>query len=95
MLDQPTQAYYPSEIARQAGVPESDDDRLAVRRMYELINSVVTELKPDLQVIVCDHANLNEDWFQQSVVENWRLGGQLVPNDWIERAKREDNSKDE
>lgn len=95
MLDQPTQAYYPSEIARQAGVPESDDDRLAVRRMYELINSVVTELKPDLQVIVCDHANLYEDWFQQSVVENWRLGGQLVPNDWIERAKREDNSKDE
>lgn len=92
MLDQPTQAYYPSEVAQLSGEPDNDDDRLAVRRMYELINSVVTELSPDLQVIVCDHANLDEDWFQQAIVENWRQGEQLVPAEWIDRARSEDQA---
>jgi hypothetical protein len=36
-----------------------------------------------------DHANLDESWFQSSVTENWRDGGQLVPADWIQRARTE------
>jgi Protein of unknown function (DUF3732) len=89
MLDQPTQAYYPSELDQLSGVPSRDEDRLAVRRMYELMLEVVKELAPEFQVVVCDHANLDEPWFQEAITENWRSGAQpipqLVPAAWIER----------
>ncbi|MGY4898648.1 DUF3732 domain-containing protein [Micromonospora aurantiaca (nom. illeg.)] len=82
MLDQPTQAYYPSEVEQHHGVPRDDDDRAAVRRLFELMRDVATELAPDMQIIVCDHADLPEPWFQQAVRHNWR-GDALIPNEWI------------
>lgn len=56
---------------------------LAVEAMFKLIFDVVTELAPDLQVIVCDHAHLNTHWFEQSIRHEWRNGVKLVPADWI------------
>ena len=32
MLDQLTQAYYPSDVERRAGVPEGEEDRAAQRQ---------------------------------------------------------------
>jgi hypothetical protein len=83
MLDQPTQAYYPSEVAKQTGVADSDTDRAAVRRLFELIRDVVAELAPEMQIIVCDHANLPEQWFQDAVIHNWREGRKLIPASWL------------
>jgi hypothetical protein len=83
MLDQPTQAYYPSDVEQEAGVPAGDDDRQAVQRLYELMRDVTQELAPSMQVISCDHANLQEDWFQEAVVENWRGGIKLIPESWM------------
>ncbi len=83
MLDQPTQAYYPSEIEQQSGVPDSDSDKEAVRRMFRLLHDVAEELAPNLQIIVCDHANLPEDWFRGSVAHNWRDGEALIPQSWL------------
>ena len=83
MLDQPTQAYYPSEIEQQTGVPDSDSDKEAVRRMFRLLHDVAEELAPNLQIIVCDHANLPEDWFRGSVAHNWRDGEALIPQSWL------------
>jgi len=86
MLDQPTQAYYQSDVEQQKGVPEADDDRAAVHRMFELMRDVASELAPDMQIIVCDHANLLDPWFQDAVVHNWREGQKLIPDEWIEQA---------
>ena len=83
MFDQPTQAYYPSEVEKQAGVPHRDSDREAVRRMFQLLYDIAAELNPGLQIIVCDHANLPEDWFRESVIHNWRDGEALIPGSWI------------
>jgi hypothetical protein len=83
MVDQPTQAYYPSEVAQRSGDMDTDSDRVAVRRLFELIRDVVAELSPAMQVIVCDHANLTETWFQDCVVHNWRDGRKLIPADWL------------
>jgi uncharacterized protein DUF3732 len=98
MLDQPTQAYYPSELEQQSGVPTRDEDRLAVRRLYELMLEVIQELAPEFQVVVCDHANLDEPWFQEAITENWRAGAQaipqLVPAEWIERLAIDQASRD-
>lgn len=83
MLDQPTQAWYPSEVEEWDGVPTVDSDREAVRAVFRLLLDVVNELAPAFQVIVCDHANLPEDWFQDAVVHNWRGGEKLIPAEWI------------
>jgi hypothetical protein len=83
MLDQPTQAYYPSEVEQQAGVPLRDSDKEAVRRMFRLLHDIAEEVSPQLQIIVCDHANLPEDWFRDSVVHNWRNGEALIPESWL------------
>jgi hypothetical protein len=83
MFDQPTQAYYPSEVEQQEGIPLRDSDREAVRRMFLLLYEIAAELAPQLQIIVCDHANLPEEWFRQSVVHNWRNGEALVPAAWL------------
>lgn len=47
---------------------------------------IATELAPDFQIIVCDHANLPEDWFQTAVSHNWRDGEKLIPQEWIDEA---------
>lgn len=83
MLDQPTQAYFPSDVAQARGDMDTDPDRLAVRRLFELIRDVVDELAPDFQVIVSDHANLAADWFQDAVRYDWRGGEKLIPADWL------------
>lgn len=83
MLDQPTQAYFPSDVAQARGDMNTDADRLAVRRLFELIRDAVEELAPSFQVIVCDHANLAEDWFQDAVRYDWRGGEKLIPADWL------------
>lgn len=83
VLDQPTQAHYPSEISLQSGIPENDTDRDAVRRLFELLYDVAEELAPLFQIIVCDHANLPEPWFQDSIAHNWRGGRKLIPQDWL------------
>jgi len=83
MLDQPSQAYYPSEVERQEGLPEGEEDRAAVERLFALMRSVTDELSPSFQIIVCDHANLPAPWFQDAVVHNWRNGEKLIPDEWI------------
>jgi acetolactate synthase regulatory subunit len=83
MLDQPTQAYYPSDMEQEEGVPDSQDDREAVRRMFALMRDFCQELSPDFQIIVCDHANLPDDWFQDAVRYNWRGGEKLIPASWL------------
>jgi hypothetical protein len=83
MLDQPTQAYYPSDTTVWSGEPVTDVDRQAVRELFQLIKDVVDELAPALQVVVCDHAFLAEEWFQDSIIENWRDGRKLIPSAWL------------
>jgi len=87
MLDQPTQAYYPSDVEQEVGVPASDDDRQAVQRLYELMRDVARDLAPSMQIIACDHANLPDDWFQESVVANWRDGEKLIPESWLNHPR--------
>ena len=68
-------------------MPEAEDDRAAVQRMFELMRDVARELAPAMQIIVCDHANLLDPWFQDAVVHNWREGQKLIPDAWIEQAQ--------
>lgn len=85
-FDQPTQVYFPSDKALTGNIDEieSDEDRKAVKKMFEWLFKVVEEeLGPDLQVIVTDHADIEEDWYQSAIAdEKWRGDVALIPKHW-------------
>lgn len=84
-IDQPSQVYFPEDQDwEQDEEREGGEDREAVSRMYQLALKVVDELSPSFQVIITDHANINEPWFQECIVERWREGQKLVPPEWDE-----------
>lgn len=83
-IDQPSQVYFPAESDDDRSIAGlKDEDRLAVVRTFELIRDTVATLFPELQVIVTEHADIQEDWFQSAVVERWRLGNALIPSEWL------------
>jgi hypothetical protein len=88
LIDQPTQVYFPSEaVYAEAGGSiertETDADLQAVRRLFEVLLRFATKDAPGFQIIVTEHANLRDDWFQAALVEQpWSKPPALVPSDW-------------
>lgn len=88
LIDQPTQVYFPSEqLYKDADGSvqntERDADLDAVRRLFELLLKFTQEDVPGFQLIVTEHANLREQWFQDALVEApWAKPPALVPEDW-------------
>ncbi len=88
LIDQPTQVYFPSEQVYQDAdgsvqKTEADADIAAVRRLFELLLKFTQEEVPGFQLIVTEHANLREHWFQDALVEEpWTKPPALVPEDW-------------
>jgi len=86
LLDQPTQAFFPSskrdDPARSLD-DLLDEDQMQVKRIFGLLRATVDDLAGQMQIIVMDHAELDEDWFAEAVGDNnWRGGRGLVPFDW-------------
>jgi hypothetical protein len=82
-LDQPSQVYFPPENDVDGSLDSiQNDDRIALRRMFELVFTAVAKLAPRFQVIITEHADLKESWYQDAVVEKWRGGTKLIPEDW-------------
>lgn len=90
-LDQPSQVYFPPEMDVDGSMAMiGEDDRHAVSRMFRFVFDVVAGISPGFQVIMTEHADINEEWYQSSVVERWRGGLALVREDW----PREDRDSD-
>lgn len=91
LIDQPTQVYFPSEqVYREADgsiqKTEADADIAAVRRLFELLLKFTQEDVPGFQLIVTEHANLRDQWFQAALVEQpWSKPPALVPESWPEQ----------
>ncbi len=94
LIDQPTQVYFPSEqVYRDADgsvqKTEADADLAAVRRLFELLLKFTKEDVPGFQLIVTEHANLRDQWFQDALVEQpWVKPPALVPDNWPEQHYR-------
>ncbi|WP_434647728.1 DUF3732 domain-containing protein [Achromobacter piechaudii] len=89
MLDQPTQVYFPSQTIYEsvAGDAEQvkrvDADLEAAKKLFETLLKYTKELVPGFQLIVTEHANFSDDWFQNALVEvPWMNPPALVPQDW-------------
>jgi hypothetical protein len=84
IFDQPSQAHYPPERDDEGSLDVlADEDQAAVLQLFKLISDAAAELAPGLQIIVMDHADLKQPWFEDAVVERWRGGNKLVPQSWI------------
>ncbi|MEK7801913.1 MAG: DUF3732 domain-containing protein [Pseudomonadota bacterium] len=83
IFDQPTQAYYPPDSS-EGGLDqiEKDADRTAVQALFKLMATACSEVQPEFQLIVLDHAHLKDDWFESAIVAEWRGNQALVPYDW-------------
>ena len=85
ILDQPSQAFFPRDRESGGDLDElTDTDRENTRRLYELTFQVVQQLGGQLQVIALDHADFDDDWFADSVVQRWRGGKALIPQQWLD-----------
>jgi len=87
-LDQPTQVYFPSEQIYKAASgsieeTERDADLEKVRKLFDMLYRFATLEAPGFQIIVTEHANLRDEWFQESIVEPpWTKPPALVPDEW-------------
>jgi hypothetical protein len=87
IFDQPSQAHYPPEKDAEGSLDVlGDEDQTAVLQLFRLISSAAAELSPQLQIIVMDHADLKNDWFEAAVADRWRRGRKLVPEEWTQQS---------
>ena len=76
MIDQPTHVYFPSEkIYKEADgsvqKTEEDADLAAVRRLFACLYEFTQELAPGFQIVVTEHANFRDQWFQDAMLEEF------------------------
>jgi hypothetical protein len=89
ILDQPTQVYFPSQAIYESVAGDSeqvkrvDADLEAAKQLFETLLSYTRVLVPGFQLIVTEHANFADSWFQDALVEEpWMNPPALVPQDW-------------
>jgi hypothetical protein len=94
IMDQPAQGYFPSAEAYRSfdGSAESaravGGDLASVHRLFDLLFAVAAEIE-GFQLIITEHANLEERRFQDALVEP-RWDGDaaaLVPPSWITQSE--------
>ena len=84
-----TQVYFPSEqIYKSASgtveETERDADLEKVRKLFQMLYNFTIKETPGFQIIVTEHANLRDQWFQDSMVEApWTKPPALVPDSWL------------
>lgn len=85
LLDQLSQAFFPSDRVSGGDLDELDDtDRAHTRALYRLVFDEVQRHGGAIQVIALDHADFEDGWFQDSVAHRWRDGNALIPPEWLE-----------
>ena len=85
VFDQPSQAHYPPDADRGGRIDGLQDaDRRAVHKMFQFMQTTSKAIGDGFQLIVLDHAHLDEDWFNASLVEEWRGDAALIPVEWTE-----------
>ena len=92
IVDQPSQAFFPEASrpakAKTAANPEpsmSSDDMARVHQIFAALAEASARTKNRLQIIVIDHAD-EMTWqgiADVHVVERWRGGNALIPQDWL------------
>lgn len=90
IFDQPSQVYFPRTrySPDEAELQLNDDDKNAVRKIFESLSTFVKNAGFDIQIIVTEHAD-DDIWGDIPdscihLVEKWRNNIKLVPVEWLE-----------
>lgn len=93
IFDQPSQVYFPQQYIYQDTVYDqnlteevSDEDKLAVKKIFEAMAKFLSDINSNVQIIVAEHADADVwgDISEIHLVERWRGNNQkLVPEEWI------------
>lgn len=81
-LDQPSQVYFPRDSDAVTVAVERVGDMAAAERLLRLAFDA-TQSDSGFQVVMTEHAEIDEEWFRSSIVEEWRDGRALIPADWL------------
>ena len=90
VFDQPSQVYFPRTrySPDEAELQLNDDDKNAVRKIFESLSIFVKDAGFGIQIIVTEHAD-DDIWgnipdSRIHLVEKWRNNVKLVPVEWLE-----------
>lgn len=86
ILDQPSQVYFPTTKSESNTSNSTQEDTDAVKDIFKLISTVITQLVPSLQVIILEHAGpeLWENLPNVYLAANWKEDEEkLIPSDWL------------
>jgi Protein of unknown function (DUF3732) len=95
VYDQPSQVYFPKKLTEQVEETEEpefpDEDVQAVRRVFRAMSQAIERSSRQLQCIVFDHvpATVWAGIPAINLVEDWRSGLKLVPQEWIAPRRRQ------
>lgn len=90
LFDQPSQAFFPPDRKTGGDLDElSSTDREHTKDLYRLMYDEVAAHDGQMQLIVLDHADFDDSWFQDCVVERWRNGEALIPQSWLVQGEGE------
>lgn len=95
VLDQPTQGFFVSTeeykkiIDTNNANQISQDDRQDIQNMFTFFFDVCKQLAPNFQIIILEHAQLNNLQYQNALVEEpWNgVERALIPISWIEEEQ--------
>lgn len=79
-IDQPSQVYFPTDATDISAIPNKDLD--AVKRMFSFMINRTNEADGRFQVILTEHAIINDDFFKSHIIETWLDGKKLIPEEW-------------
>jgi len=91
IFDQPSQVYFPRRGIQEGSTAQedvellNDEDRAAVKKIFEALSSYNNKEKFEFQIIVMEHAD-EDIWgeFENiTLVERWRGNDKLIPIEWI------------
>jgi len=90
VFDQPSQVHFPDLLTYkklEGKIGEyADIDMQEVANLFALLYKYCQTAKNGFQIIVTEHANLDENWFQSSLVEEpWRGNNALIPYEWLSK----------
>ena len=92
IFDQPSQVYFPRTQHSNDENEQllNDDDKSAVKKIFEALSDFIKNAGFDIQIIVTEHAE-DDIWGEESIpkskiklVERWRDNVKLVPLEWLE-----------
>ena len=64
----------------------SQDDREFLRSIFNFIFDYSEQVNPSIQIIITEHAILNDERFKKSTKEEWTRGKALIPSNWYESS---------